>query len=67
MGWLVYGGLIAIYLVLLFTVCSMTFRKGYTALGILGIFFPILWLIGAVMSPKPGSTYELQQRARLSA
>lgn len=44
-----------IYIVCLFTVCRLTFQKGYTVLGILGIFFPILWLIGAVLKPKQGS------------
>ena len=33
------------YLVFIFTVGLMTFRKGHVVLGILGIFVPLLWLI----------------------
>jgi hypothetical protein len=55
-------GLVAIYLVLVFTVCLMTFRKGHIALGVIGIFFPILWLIGAMMPAKPGSSYAASGR-----
>jgi hypothetical protein len=29
----------------------MTLRKGHGWLFVFGIFFPILWLIGAVMRP----------------
>jgi hypothetical protein len=42
----------AIYLVLLFTVAILTFRKGHWVLGLIGIFFPILWLIGAVLPDR---------------
>jgi hypothetical protein len=66
MEWLIWTSLFTLYIMCLFTVCALTFRKGHTALGIAGIFFPFLWLIGAVISPKPGSAYELQERARLS-
>lgn len=51
MEWFLWTGLGVIYLVLLFTVCVLTFRKGHTVLGILGIFLPILWLIGAALPP----------------
>jgi cadmium resistance protein CadD (predicted permease) len=44
------GGLI--YLVLLFTVCILTFRKGHWVLGLIGIVFPILWLIGALLPDR---------------
>ncbi|MBV9173121.1 MAG: hypothetical protein JOZ81_23905 [Chloroflexi bacterium] len=56
--------LFAIYLVCLFTVCLLTFRKGHTILGIVGIFFPFLWLIGAVLPAKRGSRYEAEQAQR---
>ncbi len=46
-----------LYIALLFTVCIMTFRKGHWVLGIIGIFIPILWLIGAVLPAKRGSSY----------
>ena len=64
MEWILWITLGSIYVVCLFTVCVLTFRKGHTALGILGIFLPLLWLIGAVLPPKPGSSYEVQQGAR---
>jgi hypothetical protein len=49
-GWY-YGGLGILYLVLLFTVAIMTFRKGHWILGLIGFIFPILWLIGAILPP----------------
>ena len=60
--WMLMSTLGVIYLVCLFTVCSLTFRKGHTALGIIGIVLPFLWLIGAVLPAQPGSSYELQER-----
>ena len=51
------------YFFLLFTVCFMTFRKGHIVLGIVGIFLPFLWLIGAILPPKHGSQYETEQAA----
>ena len=43
---------IALYLVLLVTLGVVTFRKRHYVLFGLGIIFPILWLIGAVISPR---------------
>ena len=59
--WFLSTTLFILYLFCLFTVCLLTFRKGHTVLGILGIFLPFLWLIGAVLPPKQGSAYALQQ------
>ncbi len=53
--WILGGVLVSIYVVCLFTVCSLTFRKGYTALGFFGFLLPFLWLIGAILPPKVGS------------
>jgi hypothetical protein len=61
--WILLSTLGVIYVVCLFTVCALTFRKGHVALGIIGIFLPFLWLIGAVLPPRPGSSYELQERS----
>ncbi len=55
-GWVL---LFMLYITCLFTVCGMTFSKGYTVLGIVGIFLPFLWLIGAILPPKSGSRYEI--------
>jgi hypothetical protein len=60
MNGFLWFGLVLIYLVLVFTVCVMTFRKGHTLLGVFGFFFPILWLIGAIMAPTPNSSYAAQ-------
>ncbi len=40
-----------IYLTCVFTVAGITFRNGHWILGILGIFFPVFWLIGVVIPP----------------
>ena len=63
--WMLGFMLFSFYITCIFTVCSMTFQKGRTLLGIVGIFVPFLWLIGAILPAKPGSRYELgQQMAR---
>jgi hypothetical protein len=62
--WILGVALFTIYIVCLFTVCALTFQKGRTWLGIIGIFFPILWLIGAFLPPKAGSPFEIAQQTR---
>lgn len=57
--------LAVLYLTMLFTICVLTFKKGHTILGIVGILIPLLWLIGAVIPAKPGSRYQREQRAKL--
>jgi hypothetical protein len=54
--------LLSLYITCLFTVCSLTFQKGRTVLGIVGIFAPWLWLIGAFLPAKKGSRYDLAQQ-----
>jgi hypothetical protein len=65
--WVLISVLVVLYVALLFTVCLLTLRKGYWLLGVLGIVFPILWLIGAVLPAKPGSRYELEETWRRDA
>jgi hypothetical protein len=60
--WMLGTILVVFYLFCLFTVCSLTFRKGRTFLGIAGIFMPLLWLIGAVLPAKPGSRFDVAQQ-----
>ncbi len=60
--YLLWGLLFSFYIVCLFTVCRLTFQKGHTVLGIVGIFMPFLWLIGAVLPAKPGSRMDIAQR-----
>ena len=45
----------ALYLVLFVTLAMTTLRKGHKVLFWLGILFPLLWLIGAVMAPTPSA------------
>ena len=52
LDWFLTSFLIIIYIVCLFTVCLLTFRKGYLVLGIIGILLPFLWLIGAILPDK---------------
>jgi len=55
LDWFFTSFFIILYIFLLFTVCLLTFRKGYILLGIIGIFLPFLWLIGAILPDKRGS------------
>jgi ABC-type multidrug transport system permease subunit len=45
--------LAVLYLVALISLGVTTYRKGHHALFWVGIVFPILWIVGALMSPKP--------------
>lgn len=49
-GW--YIGLGVIYIILVFTLAVLTFRKGHWVLGLIGFLFPVLWLIGAVLPDR---------------
>lgn len=51
-GWFFAIGLGVLYLVLLFTICVVTFRKGHWVLGIIGIFIPLFWVVGAVLPAR---------------
>jgi hypothetical protein len=46
-----WWGLGLVYLALLVTLGVMTLRNGHGWLFFFGIFFPILWIIGAIMRP----------------
>ena len=50
--------LAAVYITCLFTVVGVTFRNGHWILGILGFFFPLFWLIGAVLPPTSAAMLE---------
>ena len=43
----------ALYLVVLITLGVTTLRKGHVLLFVVGIFFPFLWIIGALIGPTP--------------
>lgn len=65
--WILGITLFTFYIVCLFTVCSLTFSKGYVLLGIVGIFLPFLWLIGAILPAKRGSRFEVAQSMQYQA
>lgn len=67
LAWILSITLFTIYLFFLFTICSLTFRKGYTILGVVGIFFPLLWLIGAILPAKEGSRHDVAETMRYQA
>jgi hypothetical protein len=45
--------LVVLYLTALISLGMMTLRKGHTLLFVVGIVFPILWIVGALMAPTP--------------
>lgn len=57
MEWVLWILVATFYITCLFTVCVLTFRKGYVGLGIIGIFVPFLWLVGAILPAKADSSY----------
>ena len=46
--WILFATL---YLVAIFTLGLATLRKGHTVLFWVGIIFPLLWIVGALMQP----------------
>jgi hypothetical protein len=42
-----------LYIVVLVTLGMSTLRKGHFMLFIIGLFLPVLWLIGALIGPTP--------------
>ncbi|HTE61846.1 MAG TPA: hypothetical protein VK631_15945 [Solirubrobacteraceae bacterium] len=48
--WILFA---AIYLAALISLGVMTLRRGHTVLFVVGIIFPLLWIIGALMPPTP--------------
>jgi hypothetical protein len=64
LDWVFTSFFLVTYVFLIFTVCVMTFQKGHIVLGILGIFMPLLWLIGAILPARPGSAYAAAESRR---
>lgn len=52
MWWFIGIGGTILYFTLLFTLGLVTLRNGHGWMFFFGIFFPLLWLIGALMEPK---------------
>jgi hypothetical protein len=40
-----------LYIVLMITLGVLTIRKGHWVMFVIGLFIPLLWLIGAIMPP----------------
>ncbi len=59
--WIILG---VLYIVLWVTLGMTTLRKGHTALFWIGIIFPVLWIVGAIMAPTP-AVAAAESRARL--
>jgi hypothetical protein len=53
---MLWVGLGILYLLLLVTLGIMSIRKGHWVMFILGIVFPVFWLIGALMPPRAASS-----------
>jgi hypothetical protein len=64
LDWILSSLLFVTYIFLIFTVCLLTFQKGHFLLGIFGIFVPFLWLVGAILPARPGSTYAMRESMR---
>jgi len=43
--------LVVLYIALFVSLGMSTFRKGHQVLFWVGIFFPVLWIFGAIMPP----------------
>jgi hypothetical protein len=52
MWWGIGIGAALLYFVLVFTLGMMTLRNGHGWMFFFGIFFPILWIVGAIMRPQ---------------
>ena len=52
MWWFIGIGGTILYFTLLFTLGLVTLRNGHGWMFFFGIFFPLLWLFGALMEPK---------------
>jgi hypothetical protein len=46
--WILVG---ALYLTLFVVLGVATLRKGHSMLFFFGIFFPVLWIVGAILGP----------------
>ena len=54
MWWFVGIGGVLLYLIVLFSLGLGTLRNGHGWMFFFGIFFPLLWLMGAFMRPTRG-------------
>jgi hypothetical protein len=52
-GMLLWFFFAVLYLTALVVLGMATLRKGHTVLFVIGIFFPVLWIVGALIGPTP--------------
>jgi hypothetical protein len=50
---ILWSTFVIFYFALLISLGMSTFRKGHYLLFWVGLVFPVLWIVGAVMSPTP--------------
>jgi hypothetical protein len=55
MSFIVWLLLAAVYITLFVTLALTTLRKGHYFLFWVGIIFPVLWIIGAIVGPTAGA------------
>ena len=60
---LIWIAITVIYLMCLVTLGMTTFRKGHLVLFWVGIFLPLLWIVGALLPPTSRAEADL---ARIS-
>ena len=51
--WTLITILVVMYLAMLIVLGAMTLRKGRPMMFVVGIFFPVFWIVGAVMPAVP--------------
>ncbi len=61
---MIWFGLGILYLILFFTTGLITLRKGHMVLFVLGFFFPLLWIIGALLQPTEAAAEALREEER---
>ncbi len=50
--WVVLG---VVWLILLITLGIMSIRRGHWIMFLIGLFFPVFWIIGALLPPRQRS------------
>jgi len=50
--WFLAFAVAILYFALLFFFGVRTFQRGYLMLGVLGIFLPVLWLVGGLLPDR---------------
>jgi hypothetical protein len=55
MSFIVWLLLAVVYITLFVTLALTTLRKGHYFLFWVGIIFPVLWIIGAIVGPTAGA------------